>query len=949
MIGASVDMHVSGGYSWVSSPKWQRHINPENCIMWYDRSTNPKGSYCLSLTTVVEILGRQLDQPWEQELLNINHGYDEWAIAAIILGLNTLPLDLKLSIVDGGWCQVPLSLWHIVLKPKLTALRRCPWIKSVTSLDCPGYYLRKILNCAGRTKGVADWDKVLDTASDGMRIHFALGKNGGLNRQKWETLEDKILDNICGEVVSAVCDTGQIPTLQEWWDSRYGWCPSGSTSSKSKVAQIKEQDPDLDASERGNKKTVIEQRGSMYPWMILQTKPADWARGSTKMEPGMKLRDLEAHCDEAFIVSSFASLNCEKHMNVDGMVGKQTPADVGRWFAASNQMEANSSWLSMDYSAFNQGHEARSLSSIDRAMARAWESKTAYGKGVLERIVCSRWMEATHRNRFVQLADGWHRVFAGLWSGHRNTARDNTILHKTYSDMALYDARDILGVNLCPTYKAYCGDDEDMKFSSWVDSMLYYLIHRLHGHDLGPAKQMAGRTHEFLQRIVWPGVHTVRPMWAMLAQTASGNWYKDNYTWYGVAIQAVNNNCWEMHVRGMPLLWARRMAIATLNAQMRIPKPNKTWKQLEWWAFRHSEKGHPLWAGTPGARIDPPPIVSKTPPGHNVKRLASEAWLDKLEKMVDIKLNEKQKINYLRECAADSYSKMYVKKRLEEQETITDETWPERTSTISGVDLVSGEIPVLPVYRLVCDLTAQPGDRRPASKDEIASRFGMDIKFVNMVGGFQTVLSRMLPHNAAKYEEPAEVRIVDWSYYRADDAIVSWATNTQAVALRNPRRPMLVGLKKRCLLTIAPNLAGKTTYVRAQKRLKREVLEVDQDPLLNRLFHLGRGHEGSKSLGAMATARFAIWDRLTRGNLDEILTQRLLPSMLPTDAAEWNMVDIRIVDPGLAILQRRGIARGWSQEYVTARYSAWQHNTTQFVEELRRAGVSKEIRREATL
>lgn len=242
-IGATVNMNIEHNYSWVPYKAWHRHINPENCIKWYDRSMNPKGSYCLSLTTVVEIMKRQLDQPWEQEMLNINHGYHEWSIAAMILGLNCLPLDLRAAIIDGGWHLVPLQLWHIVIKPKLTALRRCPWIEGVDSVKCPGYHLRKMLNCTGREKGDADWEKVLESATDNMRIHYALSPSGKLSRRRWIDKERTILNKICSEVVSAVCDTGQIPDMQEWWESRYGWCPSGSTSSKAKVDDIRTQDP----------------------------------------------------------------------------------------------------------------------------------------------------------------------------------------------------------------------------------------------------------------------------------------------------------------------------------------------------------------------------------------------------------------------------------------------------------------------------------------------------------------------------------------------------------------------------------------------------------------------------------------------------------------------------------------------------------------------------------
>lgn len=913
-------------------PKRLAHVNPELCAHRFSRGDVPRGSYPLTLTTTFTVLGRA-PQPWEQECMGANLGYAEWSIAAFILGVNCLEPDIIQYIVTNMMHWVPLKDWNKEFKTWSTAVRRCPKLVGVQD-NLAGYHLRKLFNVCIRTKDDADWNTEKYNRTDGTRVHFACD-GLKLSRQRWRVLLNPILRRLTDDVVATTILAEKLPTMEEWWNSRWGWAPSGSTSRRHLIAQAASVDTRLGPQARPGKKTIVETLPDDFPETILAGRAGDVARASTKNEPGEKNRALYAHMDEAFYIASYASLHVEKFMNTGGMVGKQTPADVARWLAASNQMLGGEVWASLDYADFNQGHETIDMFSLDINFARAWKRRASSHPSCARRAQCSIWIALSHLRRFVTWEPGvTSRIFGGLWSGHRNTARDNTILHKAYAEVAFAQLREFLP-HATRSFEAYCGDDEDVKHGSFTSALLYYLIHDLNGHALGPAKQMAGSTHEFLQRIAVPGQHTIRPLFAMLAQTASGNWYKDNFTWYGNAVGSVSDNCWELHVRGMPIRWARRLAAETLNAMMRVPTA-EGWHKLEWWAMRNGSRGHPLWAGLSGDVMEQPALTAKLPPALGVPTRATDAWIRKLERYAP-GASQAQWDTYRKELAADSYGKVLTEARLEAQRRETLESWPPRYSIIPEAEFGRSAPSPPPFQQVLAELTAQPGDRRPASIDEIASRFGMDARFLQLAGGFKEVLPRLPPEMAARYEEPCQVRLVDWRYYAADPAITSWATNTQAVAMRHPRGelpPSFRPLESRHTLRIwlAPNLAGKTTYIKQQRDAGHAV--IDGDEILN-------GVEGLRQL--MRWGRHhpqvdprAVWEHveaaLDRAGAQEI-TWQVCPSVwLPSREVRDFSIIVSIVDPGLTTLVARGANRWWSPEATAQRYNKWKRQTQLFIE-----------------
>jgi hypothetical protein len=923
-----------------------KHVNPELCKERFTRGDVPRGSYPLTLTTVYTVLARH-PEPWEEELMGANVGGPEWSVAAMILGMNCLEPQTRQYLVTARMHWVRLECWPQQFKQWATAARRCPALEGVDD-KLAGYRIRKVFNCCLRNKDAADWEAEYSNRTDGVKVHFALdGLN--LSHTMWTRMVAAKLKGIATDVVSSTINAQKLPSMEEWWASRWGWAPSGSTSLRRKIKDGEAADERLGTQSRPGKKTIVENLPEDFPQQTLLARPGDVARASTKNEPGGKNRALYAHMDEAFFVASYASLHVEKFMNTGGMVGKQTPADVARWLAASNQMLPADVWTSIDYADFNQGHETKDMAMLDFAFAAAWKAQAKSRPELWQRYRCSLWVALSHFRRYVSWPSGGAtRILGGLWSGHRNTARDNTILHKAYAEVADAQLKKFMP-HASKGYEAYCGDDEDTKHNSFPAALMYYLIHDLNGHALGPAKQMAGRTHEFLQRIAVPGQHTIRPLFAMLAQTASGNWYKDNYTWYGNAVGAVSDNCWELYVRGMPIRWARTLAAETLNAMMRVPT-EQGWYQLEWWAMRNGTKGHPLWVGLPGAENTAPALTAKVAPRVGVPTNATDAWINKLKPYAP-GASQAQWDTYRRELAADSYSKVLVDTRLTRQREETLDLWPPRSSTVPQA-CFGAPAPEPPPFNVVLgELTAQPGDRRPASIDEVASRFGMDARFLQLAGGFKEILPRLPPEMAARYEEPCEVRLVDWRYHATDPAITSWATNTQAVAMKRSRgavaktwRPH--DWKETLTIIMAPNLAGKSTFAKKVRANGGKL--VDGDEILNgveqlrQLLRWGRHHRDVDPQ--------AVWncvqEAMAKAMATTIMWQTNPQCWLPRKESRSFAIKVIVVDPGCAELLSRRDARWWTEEAVKQRYDKWKRVVAEFLggdslTEIEKRGVSE--------
>lgn len=87
-----------------------------------------------------------------------------------------------------------------------------------------------------------------------------------------------------------------------------------------------------------------------------------------------------------------------------------------------------------------------------------------------------------------------------MYSGSRNTMRDNTLLSAAYIKTAQQIILEDTGENIDIQQKWLCGDDADLFFIKRKHFLLFQKFMSTHWA-INPAKQTVGRyLHEFLQR-----------------------------------------------------------------------------------------------------------------------------------------------------------------------------------------------------------------------------------------------------------------------------------------------------------------------------------------------------------------------------------------------------------------------------------------------------------------
>lgn len=916
------------------TPLYVGVISPESIKLWFGVSDVPRGAIGVTLTTVRTVLGRDLIE-WERQMVFTNMGGQEWAVAAMILGLNSIDQCVRMAITDAGWQGVKLEDWRVVFADAMVAMRRCPFIEGLGWAEPHAYCLRKIFNCSARNSDDADFADEVEKMTVKLPVHVWVGADGIGRRSAWRPRLASSMRRVLTTAVGQMLEAHEPESMADWWASRWAWAPGGSTSERYRLSAAIGADERLDGKDRAGKKAVFEALGPSHVGDILAGGSVVLGRTSTKHEPGGKNRALYAEGDRSFIVSSYASLHLEKHMNVGGMVGKQTPADVCAWFARSHISPiSHPYWLSADYADFNKGHEAEDLALLDMTLGGIWAQSRASPCVRADKVRCALWTAKTHLNKWAVIKGTLVKIFGSLFSGSRNTARDNTLLHKSYSDLAI-EAMVEQGWEGRLGAQAYCGDDEDVEFSDWNSSLWYYVMHRQMGHELKPSKQLAGETHEFLQRMVVPGQHTIRPLFAMLAQACSGNWYADNHIWYGNAIAAVTDNTWEMHVRGMPLEWARKLTVETLNATMRVPMDSGGWQRLEWWTYRNGAGGtHPLWHGLGEDHDAAPEVTPKVTPVAGVPHMATEAWVDKMESILG-KLKKSKRTDLLATCAADSYSKLYVRERLRQQRFEVLHEWPERTSSVPLADFHIGLITPPSVASIVTQVLAEPVDRRPTSEDEVASRFGVNAAAISAAGGWCNVLENVRPELCARYERPVAAMRIPPEYRKMDSALVTWATLNRRFEVYESGMPVgsnsgrsatqgQVGTRQLCWYA-AGNGMGKSTFVKRAKAAGRVVLDVDA--LLGEYPQLRTCLSGDRdALVKRGTEQFAaaIMDACARYAAQSVVWQGDCCACIK-QLRQWGWtVNVVVVELPPLVVAGRLRSRWWTEDKIMRRQAGWK-------------------------
>jgi len=202
------------------------------------------------------------------------------------------------------------------------------------------------------------------------------------------------------------------------------------------------------------------------------------------------------------------------------MAARQSPATSHDW-AQTHTAAPTGFWLSADYTDFNKEHRWWEQAAINTFMAMEWESTNTPAS--TDKAAASWHVAKSYLCRQATTPDSTFRVLSGLFSGERNTARDNTILHKIYSLIAI----DLLPANSKPPTKLWVsGDDEDGLFPNKSSALTYCATLTAAGWHLNPTKQLYGHgEHEFLQTR-WTSGELCRPLAPLAYSLTAWSWYK---------------------------------------------------------------------------------------------------------------------------------------------------------------------------------------------------------------------------------------------------------------------------------------------------------------------------------------------------------------------------------------------------------------------------------------
>lgn len=704
-------------------------------------------------------------------VISIHLDMHDYEIAAIILWWALLPLDIRNHFLMAGLHTVHMLHSAQSLAARLEVCRQNGAACSCSLGASLLHFLRKFPVLKGRSIGSVDVTleatRMLPDYS--YREYPGEGHNP---RHEYLTRLYQQLVPLTDRIVSKLVKNHRDNTIKTWWQNRAQNIPAGSSSERALLHDIIEKDSRLTKDARPSKKTVIECLSPNTLANVLTSHPIAIARRSAKNETGRKHRALYAQDDKSFLVSAYASHGVETAMNIDGMCPQQRPADILDWQRTHWNMKNEDCWLSADFTDFNKEHSTAELVLINLAFTRSWMKQTA-SPGSITKSMAAVWTAYSHLNRYYKDEDSnYHPVFSGLWSGHRDTARDNTILHKAYQGLAL----EWLDNNfpewglLKRTY--ICGDDEDSLFSSPKAAACYYLSLVNFSWHLNPCKQLCGATcHEFLQKMICNDQCASGSVCSMVAALCSGQWYKEPGLHQDMAIPALTDQCWELVVRQADPSTVWRICYRLLNAYMQVRSPRGNLlpkdgshprrKKLEWWIYRFhaqqlpveygvsrtstpSEASHPMWGPSSSAK-KPPAVFYEELPMTNLPALASQSMVEKNAHIFQSCGASHLIGTYTNMLKNITFGKLFHHHIQARKEEYIHKHWPERQTKVdveTEVALFTERITQLRKQLVedsetVTNVLRTPGASvLPLSDGELLRRAGSDITLFNLLGGW---------------------------------------------------------------------------------------------------------------------------------------------------------------------------------------------------------------------
>jgi hypothetical protein len=773
----------------------------------------------LSLRMVFRAMGRGPEE-WELDFMERSTGSYEALVAGTILTMNSMSGDLKTATLGMQLQKMPLAGWMAHLKPLMDLSRRMGMWGEIKGPQVR--QLRKLTTVMGRSLTEADWELEKKHREWSLNIKVGWKKDSPWpSAGAWAEQYAQAVDDIVDHVVTSVSAYPRHD-LDEWWKRRHHWMPGGSSSMRRVADDSIRADPRRVAQTRPDKKVVAEHLGLDHPWTVLSSVPVMFARTSTKHEVGEKNRALYAQDDNASLVESFCSVHIEKELHYKGIIGSESVADMQDW--VNRCLNHNYGyWQSMDYSDFNAEERTEEMCYLDASFARAWWLRRKRGCAYEQKALASLWVSKAQMIRFATGKSGDYRVFTGLWSGTRNTARNNSINHGAYKEAAIMSLRN-QGYPSDIKAMYIFGDDEDAHHPDVLHAHVHVAIHTLQQHALNPTKQIAGREdHEFLQVAAIPGELPKRPLPKIIAGLATGNWYVETGVWYENVVNSCSDNWWEAVARGVPLKWAQRLAIMYLDALMRVPpdevEGRAEWIELEWWTFRHGNmEQHPLWRNSIGVREETPKLVDEVKPNKSWETKATGAWLERMaifKKMV----RPNRWAMYERCLIEDSYKKTFHHYRQREMQRKAVMGWPRRTNKVYdlGVNDMYKYVPTRNDVKMM--VVGKLAPRRPQTEEEIAARLGVDAQIFDMVQDWKALLRVVKPWDFAKWTRPAAKLL--------PGPLLQWLEKSLCAAVmckegpeQLERIPPWTRARRRTPLIIwAGNGAGKTWFTFQHKQI----------------------------------------------------------------------------------------------------------------------------------
>lgn len=753
----------------LSSITWE-----ECAILFSDNREGSGGTAVLGVPDLADLLSDHSAEHMQAATswVSAQVGGPQWVALAVPLWTTALDEHIIRKLNQSYWFSYSGSELLNLIDNKLNALRRT---QLVDGLDAESSRklcnaLRKFKNLLGRNTEQADWVAEKHRRTVNTPVHLYPTADGSLSRTMWMDKVEQILKHFTEEVVSSFGQGSRLESQKSWWKSRIAWMPAGSSSNGTRAKKkIEAAGAKLDKLERANKKVTTALMAEDAFIKMINSIPAKWPRTSTKHEPGNKNRALYAEDDTAFLVASFASVGAESAISRNGIYAKQTPEDVATWNYYHNLYKDHGFFLSLDYADYNAEHESTALTMVDCMFARAWLKFGKHAKLGLEKARAAFWTALSHLNSWVTFQGDEEptRILGGLFSGSRNTARDNCVLHYVYSQIMLEAANELI-----PTVKRHyimmTGDDEDAAFNGWLGALAYVMCHGRAGFTVKPAKQMAGDKHspdhEYLQRWLGENSQPTRPLPAALAQTLSGNWYKTNYCWLDALPNEVANKCWELHLRGLPLKTCQKMARKILNRTMVVfDSIAHKHVKLEWWSFRAPAGTPPIW----GLDCTTPSFPAT--PSENFVQIAntegSKDWIEKqIGRFPSLKENSRVLADISRSVNEDALGCLYTRaKNRQLHKQALQEGLMRVKKTPKLFPLV--EKPKYNEKQLKLQLMMS-APKQVKTQRELIARFGVDSKVLEHLGGLYHLLLLLTPGELSAWENVVEVqRGPKWAWW----------------------------------------------------------------------------------------------------------------------------------------------------------------------------------------